>query len=243
MARCGYRRCGRRRGDAAGFTLIELMVVAAVLVAVAVIGVQAIFGTADVAEERLVLQEMRRVAEAIGQFRSDTNFYPKQGPFSTASVPTGTGPLGSPANMIQLFRSPEDTGGDDIMPWNADTGRGWRGPYLGDFGEGTVTVGTNFVSSDQGPFDGTATRVSAVADPFEAAPQGTYFAWQEPISGRDVEQRGAPYLLFLDAAAGTTGTPGNITGCVRPCLLSLGPNGDYEAGGGDDLVLNLTPPL
>lgn len=242
MALRDYRHIGRRAA-AAGFTLIELMVVAAVLVAVAMIGVSAIVDTSEVAEEQLVLQEMREVAEAIVQFRSDTNYYPKQGPFAAATVPSGTGPLASPANMIQLFESPEDAVGNDLMPWNPDTGRGWRGPYLSDFGEGTVTVGSNFVSSAQTPFAGPAARVTAVADPFEAAPSGTYFAWQEPISGRNVERRGAPYMLFLDAAAGTPGTPGNIDGCVRPCLLSLGPNGTYEAGGGDDLVLNLMPPL
>lgn len=232
----------RRRRYQAGFTLIELLVVASILVVVAAIGVPAVVGALNVVNEDLARTEMRNIASGIQRFYRDTGFFPKQGPFALVAdggqVPADTdAPLGSPANLVQLFESPTDASNDEIMPWNVDTARGWNGPYLSSFGEGTVTIGANFGSNGSdspGPLSGAVRNIAGVADPFRRAPSGLYFEWAEPISGDTVPARGRPYFFFVDTAA-----EANVVGCIVPCLLSLGANGRYDAGADDDIVLNL----
>ncbi len=230
--------------DCRGFTLLELLVTLSVLVSLVVIGVTVFRGSDDVAESRMINAEIRQVAAAVERFRQDTGYYPKTGPFAVAGSGSGqvpvsaTEPPQSPANLSQLIEAPINASSAEIMPWNTETGRGWRGPYLTTFGEGTVTFGDGFsVDGDQttSPLDGTARRVPGIADPFERRPEGAFFVWQEPTSARNVELRGRPYLYFIDPASGA---PGNVVGCAVPCLVSLGPDGEYDGGGGDDIVLN-----
>ncbi|MEM7173182.1 MAG: hypothetical protein AAF530_23665 [Pseudomonadota bacterium] len=240
-------RYPRVRSRIIGLTLLELLVVVAILAATATIGVLALDNTGQVTQERLVTHEMRELAKAIQNFRQDTGFYPKTGPFAAAQValPGDIGLLNSPANMVQLFREPVDGDDNPIMPWNPDSGRGWRGPYSSDFGEGNVIVGEGFVdASDTDPLAGDAITVIGVADPFEFASE---FIWARPFeipTADDVDDaptlRGSPYLLFLENDQAT-----EIERCQAPCLVSLGPDGVYDQGAADtdDIILNLTPSL
>ena len=248
------REAGLRRRNG-GFTLLELMVVLAVLVAVAATTIALVSDAGDQADDALVTAEIRQVAEAIARFHRDTGYFPRLGPFSTQDECVGgTGPtctggaitaiptveLQSPANFGQLFGEPLINNGTgtlvSIMAWNPDTSRGWRGPYLDSFGEGTVSVGEDLGSDAGGlPTSGTAQRVTAVADPFDAVPEAPYYEWEEPISGEAVDSRGRPFLFFVDI-----GAEANLTGCLVPCLVSMGPNRVYDAGGGDDIILNIS---
>lgn len=229
------------RDREAGFTLIELLVVVSVLIAVSVIAAPSIIGVVDSAQQNLATTEMRRLADGILRFRQDTGFFPRQGPFALTGdggqvVADPAEPLNVPANLVQLIEAPVDGTANPILPWNTDTGRGWNGPYVTTFGEGTVTVGEDFAANGaiaNGPLSGTARRITGVADPFDRPPEGAYLEWEEPISGRAVPARGRPYALFVDP-----GADANVDGCLAPCLLSFGPNGRYEAGTGDDIVLN-----
>jgi hypothetical protein len=102
-------------------------------------------------------------------------------------------------------------------------------------------------------------NVRGVADPFEHYPVigGTYnrceenaantaclLDWRQlPDDGDSSDddgdcallKHGRPYLYFIDPDAET-----NVTGCTgAPCILSPGPNGHYDWGAGDDIVLNI----
>ena len=67
--------------DQAGFTLLELLVVLAVLTAVAGIGVLALGNVTGDTRERLARAEMNEIANAIRRFRADTGYWPKEGVF------------------------------------------------------------------------------------------------------------------------------------------------------------------
>ena len=145
-----------------GFSLLELMVVVAVLAAVAFISTGVYENIHEQTDEQLVHVEMQEIAQAIRQFKQDTGYYPKEGPFDLSlyggAVPYGNllvhaGGAGgtdpekdlwfySPANFYQLISptSPLDTTGHLLETWNPDTGRGWRGPYLKGFAEGYLDI-------------------------------------------------------------------------------------------------------
>lgn len=247
------RRLQQRRRER-GFTLIEMMVVLAVLVAVAATAIAVVTEGGDRADDGLVRAEITQVAAAIMRFRRDTGYFPRLGPFGSQDrCVGGTGPtctdgtieavpaieLQSPANLSQLFEEPETNVSGTLIPnmaWNPDTARGWDGPYLETFGEGDVSIGQNIGADAAGvPNGGALQVVAAVADPFDAIPDGTYYEWAEAISGDPVDSRGRPYLFFVDP-----GAEANLDGCLVPCLLSMGANRIYEAGLGDDIILNLS---
>lgn len=239
--RAHRRSLPKRRNAARGFTLLELLTVVAILAAVGAIAGPVFVNSLSAAEKDIAIGEMRVVSNSILQFLQDTGYFPRTGLFARVTdgglVPDANLP-NSPANLSQLYASPTDGGGAEIMPWNPDTGRGWRGPYVTSFGEGTVTIGEGFSTDGDAattPLQGAAREVTAVADPFERVPVGNYMQWQEPISNREVTARGRPYLLFVDPDSGDAG---NVLGCVVPCLLSMGENGEYQAGDGDDILLN-----
>ncbi len=251
------------RARCRGMTLLELLVVVAILAAVATIGVQALDLTGRQSQERLVMHEMRQIADGIQQFYQDTGFYPNTGPFTSMGSlqydGVTLGSLDSPANMVQLFVEPAltysdtnsdgtwDTLEDPIMPWNPDYGRGWRGPYVTDFGEGNVSISGTF------PGETGSIVVMGIADPFEREPDGDYYIWSRPyIIDPEVEikdaptWRGRPYLLFL-----ANDPSSEMPDCVAPCLVSMGPDGVFQPREPvnandpprDDIVINLIPSL
>ncbi|MEM7210741.1 MAG: prepilin-type N-terminal cleavage/methylation domain-containing protein [Pseudomonadota bacterium] len=218
------RRDIRRNNQ--GLTLLEVLVVLGIVAAIAGIGVQVFTGVTDSTEENIVRAEMREVSSAIQRFRRDTGFYPKDGIFGT----TDDTELALPANLGQLFIEPVN-GGTPVMSYDPATGTGWRGPYMTELDSLTVVVGDNLTATGSGdPTAGTQETVRAVGDPFVAAPVGGVFAWQN-ASGVTTAQLGRPYYYFIDGT--------NVTGCIAPCLLSAGPNGTYEAGAGDDIVVGI----
>ncbi len=110
-----------------GMTLIELLVVAALLAAVSFIAYSNFGGVVEDSKEQVARAEMLEIAEAIRQFKQDTGYYPKQGPFglhgydggiALADLPAELASLSdpekaawfySPANFWQLFDCPEIT--------------------------------------------------------------------------------------------------------------------------------------
>lgn len=109
-----------------GLTILEMLVVIAILVATATIGFTNFTGVIEDSREKIARTEMQEIARAIKQFRQDTGYYPKQGPFGLDMAPygggvdpnnlptqAGTGPTEredwfySPANFWQLFECPK----------------------------------------------------------------------------------------------------------------------------------------
>ena len=253
-----------------GFSLIELMVVIAVLIAVVSIGVSTFTGVDEDARATLTRAELQEVAKAIRQFRQDTGYYPKEGPFDHEENggqvdlnPTDPEPAAdlllfeSPANLEQLYRQPTNDGNDPaadcsncVLPWDAESGRGWRGPYLKR--ENLVDVGDALIEDGTGnPVDiDTAVHFSVwgVADPSELRPQvggggdcvenpgntACVLDWRPYSGGPAFLTHGRPFLYFIADAA-----EGNVTNCTAPCIVALGPNGDYEQGDNDDIVVSV----
>ncbi|AFL72262.1 type II secretion system protein [Thiocystis violascens] len=112
-----------------GMTLLELLVTVAILAAVAGIGALNLTGVIEDNKEQLARVEMQEIAKAIRQFKQDTGYYPKQGPFGLALTVGSTTYSGgvnestipdhasrtpaenaawfySPANFWQLFECP-----------------------------------------------------------------------------------------------------------------------------------------
>lgn len=197
-----------------------------IIAALAGVGIQVFTGVTESTEENLVRAEMRQVSSAIQRFHRDTGFFPKDGIFAA----TDDGNLDLPANLAQLFTEPV-TGGAPVMAFDVTTASGWRGPYMTELDALSVIVGDNLTATGAGdPTAGGEVTIRAIGDPFSAAPVGNVFAWLN-ADGDVTAQLGRPYFYFINGAS--------VTGCTAPCLLSAGPNGTYEAGLGDDIVVNI----
>ena len=71
------RRCTRCEARSAGFTLIEILVVLAIVALLLTISLPRYFQSIDVAKERVLVENLRTTREAIDKFFSDTGRYPE----------------------------------------------------------------------------------------------------------------------------------------------------------------------
>jgi prepilin-type N-terminal cleavage/methylation domain-containing protein len=245
-----------------GFTLLELLVVIAVLVALAGGVVLALGGVMNESASQVARTEMLEIKNALLRFRADTGFLPRQGPFELATGTPCTGaangsvPLPtagrdwfcSPANLDPLHTNPLTGTGHPLETWQPDTARGWRGPYLTRQGEGLVDAGDNLQSDGTGsPIAGVVLlEMRGVADPFVGDPvvvgANTYLAWRIAPTLPPHPRWGRPYFLFdLDDQGAS-----DLTKEAR--IVGMGPDGIYAGinpdlcvppPGSDDLVLCL----
>lgn len=206
----------------------------------------------QVAAKRLVYADMQEIAKAIRRFKQDTGYFPKEGPFALGGGVTDTELAtvahagataaararwyNSPANFYPLLTGPLLPATHQLADWNAETGRGWHGPYLTGFREGYVDVG----DGEDDPATGSGIPdVDGLADPFErgrvagggASVNNTLLDWSRTsradTGGRkEIDKWGRPYLYITDGTARR--------------LVSPGPNGIYEPNivDSDDIVLN-----
>jgi prepilin-type N-terminal cleavage/methylation domain-containing protein len=257
------------RTNEAGFTLLELLVVIAVLVALAGGVVLALGDVMNESASQVARTEMLEIKNALLRFRADTGFLPRQGPFELVdtdptdpmdtcipSAAIGSVPLPaagrawfcSPANMDALYTNPLSGTGHPLETWQPDTARGWRGPYLTQQGEGRVDVGDNLLSDGTGsPVAGTVlSEMRGVADPFVGDPvvvgPDTYLAWRIAPTLPSHPRWGRPYFLFdLDDQG--------VSDSKEARIVGMGPDGTYAGvnatdfcvppPGSDDLVLCL----
>jgi len=250
---------GANRGSS-GYTLLELLLVAAILSIVAGTVLLTYQGADETALLRVARTELTEVRKAILQFRHDTGYLPKTGPFDLVGRGGRIDPtvdahwpleapgnaanriawFESPANFYQLFDLPPAFVAQYGLRFDANTGHGYRGPYLSRHGEGWVIVGSSLQRNGAGdPAVGSAlAAMPGVADPFpRQTPAGELFSWTDTAlaAGATSLELGRPYLYFV-----ATGPP---------CLLCLGPNGSYDSSaggintksGGDDLAVFLEP--
>ncbi len=136
-----------KSGSQAGFTLLELLAVIALMAVVAGTAVLAYEGVQDQGRHDATRFEIAEIRNALLQFRRDSgsNDLPGQGAYvcedpanpgkinpDLANLPSEAGSTDaaklawceSPANFWMLFADPSGSG------WNPDTRRGWHGPYL-----------------------------------------------------------------------------------------------------------------
>lgn len=107
---------------AAGFTLIELVVVIVVLGLVAVVAIPRFGGLADAAKVNATKDEMRRLATAIAG-APDAQGRPRGGFEIDVGFP--------PGRLTDLAAKP-----DSVAAWDKFDARGWNGPYI-DGSEGS----------------------------------------------------------------------------------------------------------
>ncbi len=241
----------KRSVTLAGFTLLELLVVIAIIAAIASIGVLFFPSAIDRAQEELVLQELQIIAAGVKRFEKDMGYLPRSGPYAGAA---GREDAVSPVNFQQLLLPPANWDGypaiaASLQSFNPSTGRGWRGPYLSEVSVSCVSVGDEFQPSNGDPFEGDVTFIATIADPFEKGEQAdsgdVIYHWR-PLLRRGATtpctadtsrpeniQRGRPYLLVVDDSEAA-----NISNCLAPCVMSMGPNGLFDDGSGDDIVLS-----
>lgn len=249
-----------------GFTLFELLVVVAIIAAVASIGI-AFFPEAEgVADDGLARSEMHIIASAVRRFEQDTGYLPRMGPFrgddgADEDVNGIVRPIStSPFNLEQLLVEPDNSAANDeywvetfnipeaLISFNPRTGRGWNGPYLTEISVGCATIGDDFRASSGGYTSGAVAAAATISDPFKnnslTIASTTVFTWRPLRDNSNVvcgtntsveeeQYRGRPYLLLVDESEGAT-----VLGCVAPCIVSMGPNGEFENGGGDDIVVS-----
>lgn len=230
-----------RTSGCRGLTLLELLIVASILAAIAFIATGMYTGVRTETDSRLVRTEMQEIAKAIRQFKQDTGYYPKTGPFNLVGHDGGLVPYGnlpsyvganadlwfySPANFHQLVSrvSPLRGTGHPLEKWNPETGRGWRGPYLRGHTDGYLDIrsgisdGTPAGNSNGYLLDGgNIPDVEGIADPFEypALRNGgdTILDWSVSPGGTERNMWGRPYLVF--------------DWNTKPWLVSMGPDGEY----------------
>jgi len=250
-----------------GFTLLELLVVVAIIAAIASIGVAFFPGANDYSDDALVLNEMHTIAAAVSRFEKDTGYLPRTGPFRGDDGPDtdGSGEIrpsvNSPFNLEQLLVAPDRAaaGGEywvetfnippALITFNPRTQRGWNGPYLKEYAVSCVSIGDDFRAAN-GDFDlGEIAFVAAISDSFEhkwiTEGSETYFTWRPLLKNAGAtpcaadtsvperQTKGRPYMLIVEESEANT-----ITNCQAPCLVSLGPDGEFQSGDGDDIVLS-----
>jgi general secretion pathway protein G len=124
-------KCRTRRDRVCGFTLIEMVVVVAIIALIAGILMPVILKQMDDAQRTRALADCKNIASAIAMFRKDTGFWPT-GPSgnntifwlygSAGTVPTSNDFADGASATIETYMR-DNTGGVG--------GANWAGPYIG----------------------------------------------------------------------------------------------------------------
>ncbi|MEW6743477.1 MAG: prepilin-type N-terminal cleavage/methylation domain-containing protein [Planctomycetota bacterium] len=115
----------------AGFTLIEMIVVIAIIISLAGVIVPVISGELEDAKQARAVADVNRIATAIGQYIKDTGYLPTGNKgqdkyhwlYSYGDQPSSNDFASGPGTHLRRFLEMNDFGGKD-----------WKGPYAGDIG-------------------------------------------------------------------------------------------------------------
>ncbi|MCH2060608.1 MAG: type II secretion system GspH family protein [Verrucomicrobiales bacterium] len=242
--------------DNKAFTLLELLIVVAILAIIGGAVIVAYKGTGDTAEENLVEQRLAGMKQALLNFRQDMGYFPGEGPLGdTATVEPVAGQLADydtmsavekslwrnhELNHWMLYFRPNDTAIANKWVFDSDAKRGWNGPYLnaksGLLLDNAGTLASAFVGG------GETDALLSVDDAFgrsNGSDDSSPLYWRI-INNPDITQNarfGRP-IAFIEEVV--TGTPD-----MRVYLLvSFGKNGKFEFQGiaennGDDAIVEV----
>jgi type II secretory pathway pseudopilin PulG len=250
-----WSRASRATG---AFTLVEIVLVVAILATLGGLVMMSVDDVDRQATSNVTLHELSEVRKAILQFKADTGFLPKRGPFNRSSqtadngavtVPPGSEDwFDSPANLTQLFERPQirpDHSLHDLMTWDPGRRRGWRGPYLVRGVEGYVSIAAGLHPSGTNWTPGSFVTFQAVADPYLHEDDSVLgLSWTTTVGGPPLKRHGRPILVF-DLDPGSVGPADDhlvgtdIVQLAR--IVSSGPDGRYDFGAvnSDDIVMHL----
>ena len=216
-------------------------------------------GVREKVSQDLSNYEVKTIHDAIRQFKQDTGYYPKQGPFAllanggaidpanadhwppflaSATAVERTKWFNHPANFYQLVlvSSPLQNTGHALAGFNRQTSKGWRGPYLKD-GVVRIIVGDAAEFDPVGNAHTPATWTSSTWNPMATPVVNNLVFVCDAFIGETstiaVRQFGE-----LDGASGLYGTP--VTQFGRPyCyfesnasvwLVGMGADRIYQGG-------------
>ncbi len=219
------------------FTLLEILLTVVILATVAGLVLIKLDGVSATAQDRLSRSDLVHLRAALLRFHDDTGWLPRQGPFAlsadggeVAEPAEGADWFRCPANLVQLLEEPRDAAGDPVFPWNPDSRRGWRGPYLQREAFRQVDLSSGLGEDSSGSLSGgdLVPRVICVLDahlrPCPAS--GLFRAYT--AGGEALAEAGRPVFLFAS----------DDTAWLQSC----GIDGELSvAEGADDPVLELTP--
>lgn len=237
----------------AGFTMLELVVVVAILAVIASAAIMSFGNTASDAQIETARYSMKQIAGAVEAYYEDNKNHPNALSPSTRF---------SPADLGFLFDASQ---AENAPAWNPDYRQGWRGPYLKqaqymyvDIGDDLMLDGSSrddssifglphFLSGSGNEFS----NMIAVADPYEHFPvddgiprssgpcktNDCLFEWQKRIDQDNplsddadgdgnpdtLSKFGRPYLI-IDLLHMNS----DASGAGVPRIVSLGANGIYE---------------
>lgn len=217
----------------AGFTLIELIAVAALIAVMAMVAVTVYDGVGENAQDQLVRAEMQEIKKALQQFKRDVGRYPcMEHPADFTEMILGE-PVDVPVHDPLEVGERAECEHASLPAWNPEYSRGWRGPYLSSDGNGYVTIGDNLkldgsngtTSNAGSPTAGTpyVDYRPGIADPFAYGPavvgSDVYLEWLPCAAcvGKPYESWGRPYYIF------------DLHDLKRARIVSAGRNGKYES--------------
>lgn len=213
-----------------GFTLLEMLVVAAILLVVAGGVVTSFRDVGSDAADQAARYQMQQLGEAIEAYYKDNGTIPVRA---------------TPADLSFLFEQSTESN------WSTDYRRGWRGPYLNghkylyvDIGDDLTSDGSSLGAADD-PGEphiidtDEIELVLGIADPYDHYPvddgqnrsvsgcatTDCLLEWRkiEDAAEDPLDRFGRPYLAIdLEVMADSTIVPG------VPRLVSFGSNGIYE---------------
>lgn len=211
-----------------GFTLLELLVVVSVLATLAGITAVAMDGYEQQSQEQLVEVEMQRIASAIYRFKEDTGYFPEEGVFSDE---------GNDADFSWLFNSPR-SGGNEILPWNINTGRGWHGPYLDISSQESVVVNSTICGLNAANFNTgfSGNELQGLTDTFERDSDINTESCVGIRSGGEWVKREFSGQVYRYQASFTSGDVADCPTSGNGCLALVSAGVDSQLNTSDDLV-------
>ena len=238
------------------FTLLELLIVVAILAIIGGSIFVAYQSTGEMAEENLADQRLAGMRQALLKFRRDMGYFPGEGPLgNTATVEPAAGQVTNYDNMSNvekslwrnhelnhwmLYSRPNDTAIANKWVFDSDSKRGWNGPYLNGKSslllDNAGTLASAFVGG------GEVDSLLSVDDAFgrsNGSDDSSPLYWRI-INNPDITQNarfGRPVALVEEVISGTPDVHVYL-------LVSFGKNGKFEFQGleatnGDDVILEV----
>lgn len=149
------------KGDRLGFTLIELLIVLGLLGALATLLITGLtVNRQEALDDSIVQKELSDIQRAFQQLDADCVL--QEGDYRLISR------YGLAVLMkYHDYLIPADGNWSFASSWNADQGKGWRGPYIMAESTRRVNLGDEVSTAGQNPSDG-GTAVPVVCTPYAA---------------------------------------------------------------------------